>query len=143
TQVKQGLVQYLEAHQGTSTYLFGTDNASTAEPYILSTGKAVMAMGGFLGRDPILTPARLAKLVQEGKIHYFLLPAGSDFGPRGGAGFQVPPSVQREIERRFGGGFGGRFGANSAVTSWVQKNCSVVPSSQYGGAGSNGSVFPG
>jgi len=49
------LISYLEAHQGSARYLFATTNANSAAPYILATGKAVMALGGFQGSDPILT----------------------------------------------------------------------------------------
>jgi 4-amino-4-deoxy-L-arabinose transferase-like glycosyltransferase len=95
----QKLTQYLLAHQGNATYLFATANASTAAPYIISTGKAVMALGGFIGSDPILTTQQLAALVKSGKVRYFLL---SSFGPGG-----------------------------ASLTSWIQKNCRVVPASQW------------
>ncbi len=98
----QKLIQYLLAHQGNATYLFATTNATTAAPYIISTGKAVMAMGGFSGSDSILTTQQLAALVKSGKVRYFLV-SSSGNGP----------------------------GGSSSLTSWIQKNCTVVPTSQW------------
>jgi 4-amino-4-deoxy-L-arabinose transferase-like glycosyltransferase len=122
TTASSGLLSYLEKHQGTTKFLVATSNASTAESYILSTGKPVMAMGGFLGSDPILNAAKVANLVKNGTIRYFLLPAAVDLG---GAASGLPTGF------RAGGFGGGRFGANSGVTTWVQQHCTVVPSSQY------------
>ncbi len=70
------LIIYLEAHQGTAKYLVATVSANQAAPIILATGKPVMALGGFLGSDPILTVAQLQSLVREGQIRYFLLGGG-------------------------------------------------------------------
>jgi 4-amino-4-deoxy-L-arabinose transferase-like glycosyltransferase len=138
TTANSGLLSYLEKHQGTTKFLVATSNASTAESYILSTGKPVMAMGGFLGSDPILNAAKVANLVKNGTVRYFLLPSAVGSG---GATFGFPPTV------RAGGFGGGRFGANSGVTTWVQQHCTVVPSSQYSsttsGAGAGAAGFGG
>src|SRR5712692_9708409 len=48
------LIHYLEAQQGNTRFLVATLNTTIAEPLILTTGKPVMALGGFLGTDPIL-----------------------------------------------------------------------------------------
>lgn len=65
------LLKYLEKHQGNAEYLFATDDSSTAAPYIIKTGKAVMAMGGFNGTDNAITLKQFKKLVKEGKIKYY------------------------------------------------------------------------
>jgi 4-amino-4-deoxy-L-arabinose transferase-like glycosyltransferase len=101
-QGNQKLIQYLLAHQGNATYLFATTNATTAAPYIISTGKAVMAMGGFSGSDSILTTQQLAALVKSGKVRYFLVSSS-----------------------------GNAPGGSSSLTSWIQKNCTVAPTSQW------------
>lgn len=131
TTANSGLLRYLEKHQGTAKFLVATSNASTAESYILSTGKPVMAMGGFLGSDPILNASKVANLVKNGTVRYFLLPSAVDFG---GAGAGLPT-------RLGAGGFGGgRFGANRGVTTWVQQHCTVVPSSRYSSTTSSASA---
>jgi 4-amino-4-deoxy-L-arabinose transferase-like glycosyltransferase len=81
-QVNSTLLTYLKANQGSATYLFATESSHTAAPYIIETGKAVMALGGFSGSDQILTVSQLQTLVSEGQVHYFLL-SGGGFGGAG------------------------------------------------------------
>ncbi|GEO65097.1 glycosyltransferase family 39 protein [Companilactobacillus nantensis] len=69
--VDSTLLKYLEKHQGNAEYLFATDDSSTAAPYIIKTGKAVMAMGGFNGTDNAITLKQFKKLVKEGKVKYY------------------------------------------------------------------------
>ncbi len=104
---------YLEANQGSAKYLFATISSQTAAPYIIVTGKPVMALGGFSGSDQILTLSQLKALIREGAIKYFLLSGGS--GGPGGSG-------------------------NSALTSWIEANTSTVPASAYSGS-SSGSLY--
>ncbi len=95
------LIQYLESHQGSAKYLVAVPSSMTADSIILATNKPVMAMGGFMGSDPILTTSKLQQLVAAGTVRFFLLG---------------------------GGGFGG---GQSSATSWVTQSCKVVPSSQW------------
>ena len=44
-----------------------------AAPIILTTGRPVMALGGYSGTDPILTIDKLARLVASGQVGQFLL----------------------------------------------------------------------
>ncbi|UOY92476.1 glycosyltransferase family 39 protein [Ectobacillus sp. JY-23] len=67
-------LRYLQDHHSGETYLFATTNANTAAPYIIETGEAVMAMGGYLGSDPIMTVERLQNMITAGDVKYFLLP---------------------------------------------------------------------
>lgn len=75
----------------------GSQNAAS---YQLSTGKPVMAIGGFNGSDPSPTLAQFKSYVEDGKIHYFL-----------GGGM---------------GGMGGGSGSASKIQSWVEKNYTKV-----------------
>lgn len=101
-QANSGLIAYLTANRGTTTYLVAVPSAMGASGIILQTGAPVMAMGGFTGSDPILTAARVAQLVKDGTVRYFLL-----------------------------GGFGGTGGQASA-SQWVTSNCAPVPADRYG-----------
>jgi 4-amino-4-deoxy-L-arabinose transferase-like glycosyltransferase len=67
------LLPFLEAHRQGEAYLMATANSRLAAPLIITSGQAVMAMGGFTGRDPILTPEELADLVGKNKLRYVLL----------------------------------------------------------------------
>ncbi|ORN29546.1 Dolichyl-phosphate-mannose-protein mannosyltransferase [Lentilactobacillus parabuchneri] len=69
--VNKKLLSYLEKHQGNAKYLFATSDSTTAAPYIIKTGKAVMAMGGFNGTDPAITLTQFKKLVKNGELKYF------------------------------------------------------------------------
>lgn len=50
-----------------------TPSAQLASPLIIATGRPVMAMGGFHGLDPILTPEGLARLVEAGEVRFVML----------------------------------------------------------------------
>ncbi|MEK7277224.1 MAG: hypothetical protein AAB427_07730, partial [Chloroflexota bacterium] len=69
------LVDYLAAGRTDETYLLATLNAMTAAPVVLATGEPVMALGGFSGRDNILTADQLAQKISAGDVRFFLLPA--------------------------------------------------------------------
>ncbi|WP_407311346.1 glycosyltransferase family 39 protein [Desulfosporosinus sp. SB140] len=115
--VNTQLLAYLEANNTGEKFLFATTNAGTAEAYIIKTGKAVMAMGGFSGSDPILTVDKLKQMVANKEIKYFLLSGG-------GAG-----------------------GGSSDIQAWIQQNGTEIPQSEWqsssssntsGGMGMNG-----
>ncbi len=57
-----------------------TVGAGTAEPLELSSGTAIMALGGFNGGDNSISLADFEKLVQAGEIHYFI-GGGNGGGP--------------------------------------------------------------
>ncbi|WP_051317934.1 glycosyltransferase family 39 protein [Cohnella thermotolerans] len=118
--INEGLYEYLKAHNTGEKFLFATTNVNTAETYIIHTGEAVMAMGGFSGSDPILTVDKLKELVQEGQVKYFYLSGGG----RGGNsevtqwiqenGTEIPSSeydsgtsASSASVKRGSGGFGG------------------------------------
>jgi 4-amino-4-deoxy-L-arabinose transferase-like glycosyltransferase len=94
------LVTALNSNAGRYTWVAATVGANQASGYQLSTGKPVMAIGGFNGTDPWPTLAQFETLVQQGRIHYFI---------GGGGG---------------GGGFGGAGGSSTSnqITSWVQSH---------------------
>ncbi len=149
TAANPALVKYLETHQGNAKFLVATANASAAEPYILSTGKPVMDLGGFNGGDRILTVQQLAALVDKGTVRYFLVSGrgfgGGGFGSFGSAGASGTATGGAASARSFGapsqpsatvalhGGARGAAGnANSDLTQWVTTNCKAVASSAYG-----------
>ncbi|MGH2517496.1 MAG: hypothetical protein ACRDHP_17740, partial [Ktedonobacterales bacterium] len=117
-QVNSQLVAYLEAHQGGAEYLFATLGSQTAAPYIIATGKPVMALGGFNGSDAILSLSQLKALIRAGTVRYFLLSGGSGPG---------------------GGGPGGS--GNAQLTQWITANCAQVAASAYGGSSADGQLY--
>ncbi|MGW4488623.1 glycosyltransferase family 39 protein [Amycolatopsis sp. NPDC004368] len=71
----------------------------------LSSGKPVMAIGGFSGSDPAPTLAQFQQYVSAGQVHYFI---------GGGRG-----------------GFGGGRGTAGQITTWVEQH---FPATTVGGA---------
>jgi 4-amino-4-deoxy-L-arabinose transferase-like glycosyltransferase len=84
-------------------WVLATVGANEAAGYQLSTGDAVMAIGGFNGTDPAPTLAEFEKLVAAGDVHYFLADGG------GGGGFGGP-------------GSGSSGSSATQITSWVESH---------------------
>ncbi|NEN86218.1 ArnT family glycosyltransferase [Paenibacillus elgii] len=103
------LLDYVTKNNTGEKYLFATTSATSAAPYIIQTGKAVMAMGGFSGSDPILTVSKLQKLVDDKEVKYFLIPSGSGFGF----------------------GFGGGMGGSTEVMSWIREHGKEIAKEQW------------
>ncbi len=68
-----GLVAFLEANRVGERYLLATTTTRLAAPIIIASGHAVMAMGGFHGLDPILTPDKLARMVEAKEIRFVMV----------------------------------------------------------------------
>ncbi|KMK53682.1 Undecaprenyl phosphate-alpha-4-amino-4-deoxy-L-arabinose arabinosyl transferase [Fructobacillus sp. EFB-N1] len=71
--VNKKLLAYTEKHQGSAKYLFATTDSNSASGYIIKSGKAVMALGGYNGTDPTMTFKQFKQLVKDGKLKYFVL----------------------------------------------------------------------
>ena len=71
------LIAFLrEDHRG-EQYLLAAVNARLAAPIIIITGEPVIALGGFSGRDPILTADGFARLVESQRVRFALVGDGS------------------------------------------------------------------
>jgi hypothetical protein len=93
------VIAYLEANQGSATWLLAVSDSTSAGQIELATGRAVMAMGGFTGSDNALSLAQLQAYVASGELKYLVV---------GGQG----------------GGPGG--GGSSDISSWVTSSCTAV-----------------
>jgi 4-amino-4-deoxy-L-arabinose transferase-like glycosyltransferase len=118
------LIAYLEANQGTATYLVATPSSNAADTIILATGKPVMALGGFTGTDPILTSAQLQALIAAGKVRYFLLNGGNTRAgiASSGSGSGASSAVIN---------VGGPNGNTNTAVLWVEQNCATVATSAW------------
>jgi 4-amino-4-deoxy-L-arabinose transferase-like glycosyltransferase len=110
------LSAFLTSHHADERFLLATLSAQQAAPIIIATGKAVMAMGGFAGTDPILTPQDLSEKVQQGQLRFALIGANGAAGVAGGTGFAAG---------RAGFAAGGAL-AQAPLVEWVQQHGSVV-----------------
>ena len=95
-----------------TTWSAATVSAMGASGLELSSGTAVMAIGGFTGRDPSPTPARFQARVAQGQVHYFL--SGGN-GPGGHHG----SSHGGSREGGHLGGPGGGGGVSEQISTWV------------------------
>jgi 4-amino-4-deoxy-L-arabinose transferase-like glycosyltransferase len=134
------LLQYLTSHYHDERYLLATLSAQQAAPIIIATGKSVMAIGGFSGADPILTPEKLNELVQQSELRFVLVGGGAGFATRASAqqtalvqwvqqhGSPVAPELWRSPQpaqqgaasapnRRYGRGGGRGRGLNNDATA--------------------------
>jgi len=105
SQADSTLVQYLLQNQNDTTWLVAVDSANESAAIQLTSGRPVMAIGGFNGSDTPLTLEQFKQLVADGKLKYY---AASSHGHGGGPN-----------------------GGNSEITNWIKKNGKVV---NYGGS---------
>jgi 4-amino-4-deoxy-L-arabinose transferase-like glycosyltransferase len=97
-------IDYLVANQGTATWLVAVSDSTTASQVELTTGKAVISMGGFTGIDNAMTLEKMQSLVASGQLRFVV--AGDSAGQPGGQS--------------------GGQASNSAATSWVTSACTAV-----------------
>jgi hypothetical protein len=130
------LQQYLLANQGNTRFLVAVPSSQTADSLILNTGKPVMALGGFTGSDPILDAQKVATLVSNNTIRFFLLSGGrsnqqSSNQQSAQNGNNGNNSNQQQPQAGGPSGMGGPGGQQSSVTQWVTTHCSTVPTDQW------------
>jgi 4-amino-4-deoxy-L-arabinose transferase-like glycosyltransferase len=83
TSIQQALA-YAKAHDPGSRWTLIVSSEQAAAPFVIK-GESVAAMGGFTGRETVLTSSYLSSLVRSGQARYFLLGSGgAGFGPVGG-----------------------------------------------------------
>jgi hypothetical protein len=97
------LERYLREHATGERWLLAVQSAGPAEELIIPSGLSVMAIGGFVGADPIQSAADLQQRVRNGEVRYFLLSV-------------TPAGVIPDL-----------FG-DTDVISWIPRRCAAVPS---------------
>jgi hypothetical protein len=98
------------AAQGSGTrFLLIVGDEQSAAPVIIETGEAVASMGGFTGRETVLTPEFLSNLVGSGEARYFLL------SPSGGLGL-------------------GFMRSRNAAAATIAAACDAVPALEWSGS---------
>jgi 4-amino-4-deoxy-L-arabinose transferase-like glycosyltransferase len=100
---RSNLISFLQTNNDGYLYLVAVSSANEASSIVLETGQPVLAMGGFSGNDPAMTPAKLQDLVASKQLRFIM----------GGGGF-------------------GRGNNSSTINSWIRSNCTLVDSALYG-----------
>ena len=111
------LIAYLQQHRAGAIFLVATVDTDTAAPIIFSTGAPVMALGGYTGYDPIVTPATLAERVAKNQVRLFYLPS-SNLTPQQRQ--QLYPKVAEGVTH-----------STNHLTQWVAQHCRAVPPDQW------------
>jgi hypothetical protein len=123
--VDEGLIAYLQEHQGDAEYLVAVQTSKASVPIILATGEPVVTIGGYKSRDPYPTAERLAVLLAAGKLRYVFVAAAdgtdSDFS-------LGEASAETETTLR-------------AALQWVVENGTVVAADEYGGDPGDGTLY--
>ena len=67
------LAGFLKRNYNGERFILATSTAQVAAPFIIGTGKAVMARGGFHGLDPAVSPESLERMVKSGEVRFVML----------------------------------------------------------------------
>ena len=114
------LATYLEANKGSSTWIVAMTSAQQAGSLELSTGDAVMAMGGFSGTDPAPSLAQIQAYVASGQLRFVLV--GSTGGGPGGGNSSTAAAVSAWVTSvgkvvDYGGSSGTLYDLSGAATT--------------------------
>jgi 4-amino-4-deoxy-L-arabinose transferase-like glycosyltransferase len=114
------LINFLEAHRSGEAWLLATFDGRNAAPLMLASGQPVMAIGGFDGSDPILSPEDLMQRWTAGELRFILYPDQMD-GLDGGRPLFPPPCVPVPPED-----WGGQV-AYPMGFAWTLWDCRIPP----------------
>jgi hypothetical protein len=137
--VDRKLVDYLVANRGEEVFLVAGPIAHVVAPIIIETGMPAMALGGFGGRDEILTREQFADAVASGDVRFVL----TIRRPRSGMGRRALESAMSmvgldptPVAPAHSGRSGppalgpGIFGEPDALR-WTHEACTPVPPSLW------------
>jgi 4-amino-4-deoxy-L-arabinose transferase-like glycosyltransferase len=100
SQPSAALVRYLDAGSAGYRWTLAVVGANEAAGYQLSTGHAVMAIGGFNGTDPTPTLTAFETMVANHEVHYFIASGGRGGGPGAGSS-SASQSIASWVESHF------------------------------------------
>jgi 4-amino-4-deoxy-L-arabinose transferase-like glycosyltransferase len=125
--IDEGLVAYLQEHQGDAKYLVAVQTTTESVPLILATGEPVVTIGGYKSRDPYPSVERLESMVAAGELHYALIKddAGSDTDSS-----QTAADSSESTEHVL-----------QAVTEWVTEQGTVIDAGEYDGSSIDGTLY--
>jgi 4-amino-4-deoxy-L-arabinose transferase-like glycosyltransferase len=115
--VDEGLIGYLQKHQGDAKYLVAVQTSAASVPIILATGEPVVTIGGYKSRDPVPTVAQLESIVAAGELHYVLLTDDSESSASSASAMGSSESTAATLQ---------------AVAEWVIARGTIVAAAEYG-----------
>jgi 4-amino-4-deoxy-L-arabinose transferase-like glycosyltransferase len=100
--VNPALLDYLEANTRDTKYLIAVPSSMQGSDYVLATGRPVLYLGGFMGRDQVVSGDDLAHMVAAGELRYIYW------------------------NRNGGNGFGAGGEGQSSISTWVTNSCMAI-----------------
>ncbi|MEI6044125.1 MAG: glycosyltransferase family 39 protein [Chloroflexota bacterium] len=113
------LLTYLKTYANRDRFLLATSGIEEAAAVLLATDRPVMALGGFSGYTPILTPTTLAARVANGEVHFFLIPSSNLTESQTSALYTLDPNIWFITSY------------TNALTHWVSDTCQPVAPEQW------------
>jgi 4-amino-4-deoxy-L-arabinose transferase-like glycosyltransferase len=101
-QLNRVLLDYLEANTRDTKYLIAVPSSMQGSDFVLAKGRPVLYLGGFMGKDPVVTGDDLARMVAAGELRYIYW------------------------DRDRGNGFGTGDGSQSSISAWVTRACMEI-----------------
>ncbi|GIK30110.1 MAG: putative glycosyltransferase [Chloroflexota bacterium] len=65
---------FLQAETQGIEYMVAVPNAAIGSPYVIHSGRPVLFIGGFIGRDSMISDAGIAQMIADGRVRYLYLP---------------------------------------------------------------------
>ena len=100
TTVSSQLKTALTANAGSYEWVAATTGDNEAASLELATGESVMSLGGYNGTDPAITLAAFEKLVQAGKVHYYVADSSGFLGSTS-AQSSTAYQIEQWVEQHF------------------------------------------
>lgn len=69
---QKAILTYLLSNTNPDTYLAATLDSHGASPFILATGRPFLTLGGFIGRDEVVSVTTLQKMISTGSLRFIL-----------------------------------------------------------------------
>jgi 4-amino-4-deoxy-L-arabinose transferase-like glycosyltransferase len=125
------LVDFLRANRHGERFLVAAQASMAVAPIIIQSGEQAVALGGFMGADPVITKDQLAQLVADGQLRFMLdTPRGPGFGgPRPGSRRGTGPAA---VPGLIGPPSGFPNGpGNNEIAQWVREHGKVVDAHRW------------
>lgn len=100
-EINQALLSYLQANTQGMKYLMAVPSSMQGSDYVITTGRPVLYLGGFMGIDQVVDSTQLASLVSDHELRFIYWDSR-------------------------GNGFGGSLTNEADLSSWINASCKAV-----------------
>jgi 4-amino-4-deoxy-L-arabinose transferase-like glycosyltransferase len=86
------LIDFLRANRRNERFLVIGPSAMAVAPIIIATGEPAASLGGFMGRDPVVTKDEFVRMVEEGQVRFVFAGGFGGLPGRGPGGGAMRPA---------------------------------------------------